>query len=100
MRVGDTFRLGFAVGVTSLVPAQCVGVGEPPVPPGPPPCPATYVIMASVEGPLDCDINPPQELWYYMDDPGPTQVDDCLGRGGRPGTDKIAHREVCRDIDY
>lgn len=67
-------------------------------------CPGRHVIMASADASptnkrgVRCDVRPPQVLSYWMDDPGPIQIEACLDSGGTPTV--FRDRELCYRIDY
>lgn len=96
-------NIAYAVGALALsaVPIQCTGL--PPVPSPMPACEGEVVYLPSEDATMTCNINPPQVLVYYDDDPGPVQEEICRHHGGIPTWDwwnQNPSREVCWDIDY
>lgn len=84
---------------TALLTA--LGACQAPLPPSDtlPPCPGEVVILADASASVTCDLTPPQLLAYWIDDPGPIQVDECDRSGGTLLSTRN-DRHLCFDIDY
>lgn len=84
----------------TALPTTCQG--QPVDPPAPPPCPGEVILLSDYQADFQaehgCDLQSPQILGYWAHDPGPVQLEECLGSGG--GLIYTRHGEICIDIDY